>query len=283
MKRIIPCMLAVMLLGCARPVANELIILSTTDTHSQVEPTSKTASKNADMGGYARRMGLIRQERQQHPDLLLLDVGDFSQGTPYFNFFRGRIEVDAMNRMGYDAATLGNHEFDNGLDTLAMVIRLAHFPFVCANYDVAGTPLDGLLKPWVVLRRGGVRIGVFGIGVSPDDLISKKNFGGIRYLEPLSVINETAALLREQEHCDVVICLSHLGSDGEGLAGHENERDEKLIPLTHGVDVFLSGHSHHTHEDHIANADGKDVLMLQTGKSGLTVGKTTISLADVAN
>lgn len=275
-------MLAVMLLGCARPVANELIILSTTDTHSQVEPTSKTASKNADMGGYARRMGLIRQERQQHPDLLLLDVGDFSQGTPYFNFFHGRIEVDAMNRMGYDAATLGNHEFDNGLDTLAMVIRMAKFPFVCANYDVAGTPLDGLLKPWVVLRRGGLRIGVFGIGVSPDDLISKKNFGGIRYMEPLSVINETAALLREQEHCDVVICLSHLGSDGEGLAGHENERDEKLIPLTHGVDVFLSGHSHHTHEDHIANADGKDVLMFQTGKSGLTVGKTTISLADVA-
>lgn len=276
-------MLAVMLLGCARPVANELIILSTTDTHSQVEPTSKTASKNADMGGYARRMGLIRQERLQHPDLLLLDVGDFSQGTPYFNFFYGRIEVDAMNRMGYDAATLGNHEFDNGLDTLAMVIRMANFPFVCANYDVTGTPLDGLLKPWVVLRRGGLRIGVFGIGISPDDLISKKNFGGIRYLEPLSVINETAALLREQEHCDVVICLSHLGSDGEGLAGHENERDEKLIPLTHGVDVFLSGHSHHTHEDHIANADGKDVLMFQTGKSGLTVGKTTISLADVAN
>lgn len=269
---------AMMLVGC-QPAQTQLTILSTTDTHSQIEPTDKAASKNADRGGYARRMGLIRQEREADPDLILLDVGDFSQGTPYFNFYRGRLEVEAMNRMGYDAATFGNHEFDNGLDTLVKLVQMADFPFVCANYDFSGTPLEGLVKPWVVLKKNHCRVGVFGLGVAPDDLISKKNFGGIKYLSPLPIINETAALLKNEQHCDVVICLSHLGSDGKGVRGHETERDEQLIPLTQGVDMFLSGHSHNMHQDTILNSENKPVLMVQSGKSGLCVGKTTISLA----
>lgn len=272
-------MAAIALIGCQQP-AKQITILSTTDTHSQVEPLSKTASKNADKGGYARRMGLIQEERCIDPYLILLDAGDFSQGTPYFNFYRGKIEIEAMNRMGYDAATLGNHEFDNGLDTLAKVIKMAQFPFVCANYDFSGTALDGLVKPWTVIKRAGRRIGVFGLGVAPDDLISKKNFGGIRYLEPVSVANQTAKLLKEQEKCDLVVCISHLGSDEQGVKGHETERDEQIIPLTSNIDIFLSGHTHHIHNDTIKNADKKDVLMLQSGKSGVTIGKTVVTFAE---
>ncbi|MBQ9340705.1 MAG: metallophosphatase [Paludibacteraceae bacterium] len=271
--------LACLFFGCAARRDNAtIVILSTTDTHSQVEPLAADAPRNADMGGYARRLGLIENEREKCPNLFLFDSGDFSQGTPYFNFFRGRVEIDAMNRMGYDAATLGNHEFDNGLDTLAMLLRLARFPFVCANYDVSGTPLEGLVKPYVVIERGGVRVGVFGLGVAPDDLISAKNFGGIRYLEPLDCINRTAALLHEKEKCDLVVCLSHLGSTGEGVKGHEDERDMTLIPHTRGVDVFLAGHSHQVLNERLTNADGKEVVLLQSGKSGVFVGKSVIEL-----
>ena len=256
-----------------------LVILSTTDTHSQVEPLPAKSTKYADMGGYARRMELIAQQRAENPDLLLFDSGDFSQGTPYFNFYHGRIEVDAMNRMGYDAATLGNHEFDNGLDTLAMLLRLAKFPIVCANYDVSGTVLEGLVKPYIVIDKGGIRTGVFGLGVSPQDLIAKKNFGDIRFLDPLTCINKTASLLREKEKCDVVVCLSHIGSDGKGVVGHEDERDLTLIPMTQGVDLFLSGHTHHFYEgERLSNAQGEETVLLQAGKSGVKVGKITIEL-----
>lgn len=269
---------AICLFACETP-ANQLVILSTTDTHSQVEPSLPNAPKNADMGGYARRMGLIAQERAVHPDLLLFDSGDFSQGTPYFNFYKGRIEIEALNRMGYDAATLGNHEFDNGLDTLAMVLRMAHFPILVANYDVTGSPLEGIVKPYAVIKKAGLRIGVFGLGVAPDDLIARKNFSPIRYLDPLPIINQTAAQLREHEHCDLVVCLSHLGSNGDGVKGFENDRDFKLIPQTHGLDIVLSGHTHAIYEEErIADADGHEVVLTQMGKSGFQVGKLTVNL-----
>jgi len=270
---------AVLLAACSVQKADHLTILSTSDTHSQVEPLPANVSRDPNMGGYARRMGLIAQERQADPDLLLFDSGDFSQGTPYFNFYHGRIEVEALNRMGYDAMTLGNHEFDNGVDTLAVVLKLAKFPIVVANYDVKGTALEGIVKPYTIIERAGLRIGVFGLGVAPDDLISKKNFAGITYLDPLPVINETADLLRNKKHCDVVICLSHLGSDVPGVVGHEDEYDFNLIPQTHNVDLFLSGHTHHLNDKRILDADGHEVVLMQTGKAAARVGKTVFSLA----
>ncbi|MBQ0034596.1 MAG: metallophosphatase [Bacteroidales bacterium] len=278
MRKYIFLMAVVLLAACTAEKADHLTILSTSDTHSQVEPLPANVSRDADMGGYARRMGMIERERQTDPDLLLFDSGDFSQGTPYFNFYHGRIEMEALNRMGYDAATIGNHEFDNGIDTLAMVLKLANFPIVVANYDVAGTPLEGIVKPYAVLTRRGLRIGVFGLGVAPDDLISAKNFAGIRYLDPLPVINETAALLRNEKHCDVVICLSHLGSDVPGVKGHEADYDLNLIPMTHGVDVFLSGHTHHVLEERVPDADGHEVILTQTGKAAVRVGKMILHL-----
>lgn len=279
MRTFFPIIAALLLASCSVKQADHLTILSTSDTHSQVEPLPENVSRDADMGGYARRMGLIARERELDPDLLLFDSGDFSQGTPYFNFYHGRVEVDALNRMGYDAITLGNHEFDNGIDTLAEVLRMAKFAVVVANYDVAGTALEGIVKPYTIIERAGLRIGVFGLGVAGDDLISKKNFEGISYLDPLETINRTTDILRNQKHCDVVICLSHLGSDVPGVTGHEQDYDINLIPQTHGLDLVLSGHTHHLNDMRIADADGHEVALLQSGKAATRVGKTIFRLS----
>ena len=276
MKHLIIYVCACAMLVCCAPKPASITILHTNDTHSQVEPTNPKAEKNADLGGYARRMGLIAQEREADPNLLLLDAGDFSQGSPYFNYFRGRVEVEAMNRMGYDAGTFGNHEFDNGLDTLAMLVRMAKFPIVCANYDVTGTPLEGLVKPYVILRRGGLKIGVIGVGVSPDDLIAKDNFGGITYMDPLPVINETAAMLREKKHCDLIIVLSHLGTDNT-----DSVSDEQLVPELRNVDIIIGGHTHHLiNGERIQDAEAHDVVLSQMGKSGMRVGKIKVNFAE---
>ncbi len=265
------CACAMMLTGCA-PKAPVITILHTNDTHSQVEPTNPKAEKNADLGGYARRMGLIAMERAVDPELLLLDAGDFSQGSPFFNYFRGRVEVEALNRMGYDAVTFGNHEFDNGLDTLAMLLRLAKFPLVCANYDCTGTPLEGLVKPYIVLKRGGHKIGIIGVGVSPDDLIAKDNFGGIRYLDPLPVINETADMLRNKKHCELIIVLSHLGTDNSNGVS-----DLVLAKQMHNVDIIIGGHTHHIFNgERVLDADNHEVVLSQMGKGGMRVGKIKV-------
>jgi 5'-nucleotidase len=248
---------------------DHLTILHTNDTHSQAEP-------NADgEGGYARRMGILRQERQKDPNLLLLDAGDFSQGTPYFNIFRGRVEIEAMNRMQYDVVTLGNHEFDNGLDTLAAVLKEAKFAVVCANYDFSGTPLADIVKPYVILKKGGIKIGVFGLGCDPKGLITEKNFAPARYFEPYPIAQVMANTLHENG-CDVVVCLSHLGTYGWA----EDDRcDVELVKQTRGIDLVIGGHTHRQYIDfRVPNIDGDSVLVSQMGYSGTYLGKIVLSL-----
>lgn len=274
-KAFVGACIALMCISCGNRKPQTITILHTNDTHSQVEPIEQGKS-NANCGGYARRIGLIERERQADPDLILLDVGDFSQGTPYFNFYHGRIEIDALNRMGYDAGTLGNHEFDNGLDTLAEVLRTAQFPIVCANYDVQGTPLEGLVVPYTILHKKGLRIGVFGIGVNPNSLIAMKNFSPVRYLDPLSSAQQMATILRHDKHCDVVICLSHQGTD---YVADGQLSDVELAAATRDIDVIIGGHTHKVVENlHIANLDGDSVLLAQTGKSGARIGKITLKV-----
>jgi 5'-nucleotidase len=241
--------------------------LHTNDTHSQVEPL-EPGKRDQLAAGYARRMGFVQQQREIDPDLLLVDAGDFCQGTPYFNFFHGRVEVDAMNRMGYDAITLGNHEFDNGVDTLAAVLREAQFAVVCANYDVSHSPLEGIVKPYTVIRRAGLRIGIFGLGVDPTGLVAEKNFAPLRYLPPLPIAQEMANTLREKERCDIVICLSHMGTHGQ-----ENS-DIWLAQNTYNIDVIIGGHTHKIVENlQVANLNGDSVLLAQSGKAGARIGK----------
>mgnify|MGYP000680465177 FL=1 len=250
--------------------AQDLWIVHTNDTHSCVMPINPLSSDTAqaDKGGFLRRASFVRQMREEHPHLLLFDSGDFSQGSAYYNLYKGEVEVSLMNEMKYDAATIGNHEFDFGMDNMKRIYSMAQFPIVCANYDFSGTVLEGLVKPYVILEREGLRIGVFGLSPQMDGLVSAENYKGVKFEDPVSAAERVVGLLRGQEHCDVVICLSHLGWDIEGID------DVEVIPATRGIDVVLGGHSHtyFEHPEIVKNADGKDVICNQMGKNGRYVG-----------
>jgi len=253
----------------------KLVILHTNDTHSQVEPTEKSILKTSDMGGYARRMGLISQIREQEKNVLLVDAGDYSQGTPYFNFFNGRVEIDAMNRMKYDAGTLGNHEFDNGIDTLAVVLKNAQFPMISSNYMLDKTSLFPIVKKYVILEKAGLRIGIMALDVNPESLIFEKNYRGLVYQDPVEKANEVSVLLKKKEKCDVIICLSHLGSDGT----KKEVNDFEIARKTRYIDVIIGGHSHTLITNTtVKNAAGKTMVISQMGKSGLFLGKIELEL-----
>lgn len=266
------------LLPLAAQQTRELNILHTSDTHSRIEPISpEAADRDAGRGGVVRRVSLVSQYRKAHPDVLLFDCGDFSQGTPYYNWFKGELEIKMMNLMHYDAITIGNHEFDFGLENMARLFLMARFPVVCANYEVKGTVLEGLVKPYVVLERNGLRIGVFGLSPKLEGLVQAANCQGVVYKEPVQVAREVVKTLREREHCDVVICLSHLGMLG---ADSEVPGDEALVSGTSGIDLVLGGHTH-TFMEHPAmlkNAEGHDVPVMHTGKNGVYVGELKLEL-----
>ena len=177
----------------------KLVILHTNDTHSQVEPTENSNLKTADMGGYARRMGVIEKIRSEEKNVLLFDAGDFSQGTPYFNFFNGRVEIDALNRMQYDAGTLGNHEFDNGIDTLAVILKNARFPLISSNYEVDNTPIKNQIQPYLILKKFGLKIGIMALNVDPKSLIIESNYRGLVYRDPIEKAKETSAFLKKKQ------------------------------------------------------------------------------------
>ncbi len=255
-----------------------LNILQTSDTHSRIEPISPhAADQSAGKGGVLRRVAFVEHYRAEHPGVLLFDCGDISQGTPYYNMFKGELEVKMMNLMKYDAMTIGNHEFDFGLENMARLFRLASFPVVCANYDVSGTVLEGLVKPYVVLQREGLRIGVFGLSPRLEGLVQASNCQGVVYRDPIAAARETVEILRGREHCDVVICLSHLGMLG---VASEVPGDEALATGTSGIDVILGGHSH-TFMEHpavLVNAEGREVPVMHTGKNGVYVGELKLIL-----
>ena len=263
--------------ACTQPKLHTLTILHTNDTHSQVEALEE-GKRDEFCGGYTRRMGLIAQERKADPNLLVFDAGDFCQGTPYFNFYHGRIEIDAMNRMGYDAVMLGNHEFDNGVDTLAAILQGAQFPVVCANYDVKGSVLEGLVLPYIVIRRQNVRIGVFGIGIDPAGLIAERNFAPLQYLDPIATAQDVANTLKNKEKCDVIVCLSHQGThpSTEGKLS-----DVELAQATRNIDIIIGAHTHKTLTNvYIPNLDGDSVFLAQMGKSGARIGKIQVEILE---
>lgn len=273
MKKLCLAFISLFLLACTAGQPRPVRILHTNDTHSQVEPIAAGA-RNGGMGGYARRMALVDKAREEDPYLLLLDAGDFSQGTPYYNLYHGRIEIDAMNRMGYDAATLGNHEFDYGMDTLACILRQADFPVVCCNYKLEGTPLQGLVKPYAIVYSNGVKIGITGIGVEPSGLIHAENCRGIVYCDPIASANAVADLLKKQKRCDLVICLSHIGSEYDD----ERPSDVRLAAASRNIDVIIGGHTHEMVQKKVANLRGDSVPVVQMGKSGAYLGSLTLSV-----
>lgn len=259
----------------------ELRIVHTNDTHSCIMPVSPHSSDTAlaDKGGFVRRAALVRDLRAEDNSLLLFDSGDFSQGSAYYNLYKGEVEVKLMNEMRYDAATIGNHEFDFGLENMARIFRMAGFPIVCANYHVEGTVLEGLVKPYVILERKGVKIGVFGLGTQLEGMVASENYAGVIYEDPITAANRVADILKHREHCDLVVCLSHLGWQIDGID------DSEVIPATRDIDIVLGGHSH-TYMEHpevVKNADGEYVYCNQMGKHGRYVGELSLQMLPVGN
>lgn len=253
-----------------------LEVLHTNDTHSCIMPLNPNLADTAvaGRGGFLRRVAMIKEERAKNPDLLLIDSGDFSQGSPFYTMFKGDVEVGLMNLMGYDAVTIGNHEFDFGLANMARIFKMAKFPVVCANYDFTGTCVEGLVKPYVIIKRNGLKIGLFGLSPQLEGLVDLSKCKGVTYLDPVEVGNRVAAELKHDKKCDVVICVSHLGWLRPDEMG-----DQKLLASSKDIDLVLGGHSHSYFKAlrYVNNANGKAVPVDQNGKNAMYVGKLTLS------
>lgn len=254
----------------------QLVILHTNDTHSTILPLNVNLDDKdlAGRGGFLRRIKMLKEQRQQHPDLLLFDSGDFSQGSGYYTLFKGEVEVGLMNQMHYDAVTIGNHEFDFGMENMAKIFRQAKFPIVCSNYDFTETVLDGLVKPYIIIKRNGVKIGVFALCPPLKGLVFDGNCEGIAYLDPAETAQKYIDLLRKQEKCELVICLSHLGW------AESVYTDEQFVSLTEGCDLVLGGHTHTYMPtlEYTPDKNGKQVPVDQNGKHGAFIGKLILNL-----
>ncbi len=254
----------------------KITILHTNDWHSRIEPFPEDGGKFSGMGGAVFRASIINEIRKQEKNVLLLDDGDVFQGTPYFNFYGGELEYRLMSKMGYDAGTLGNHDFDAGLDGLNKQLVHANFPILNANYNFSNTLLKDKFKPYQVFVKDGVRIGVFGIGIKLDGLVPAKMYGDTQYNDPIETAKKTVAILKEEEHCEIVICLSHLGYKyKENIVS-----DEILAAQTKDIDLIIGGHTH-TFMDapaSIKNSAGNEVLIFQVGWAGINLGRVDFFL-----
>jgi 5'-nucleotidase len=258
-----------------------ITILHTNDVHSHIDPFPANDSRNPNQGGVARRATLIQQIRQENPHTLLLDAGDIFQGTPYFNFYGGELEIKLMSMMGYDAATIGNHDFDNAVDGLYAQMPHATFPFLSANYDFTHTVMNGHVKPYTVFVKDGVKIGVFGLGIELAGLVDPRMYKETKYLDPLGIAQDMSRILKTQEKCDLVICLSHLGYQYK----EEKMSDLKLAGLTQDIDLIIGGHTHTFLKKPTItkNAIGKNVLVNQVGFAGLNLGRIDFYLDEAGN
>ncbi len=247
----------------------KLTILHTNDMHSHIHPF--TSGRNKGLGGMAQRAALIKQIREQEEHVLLLDAGDVFQGTPYFNFYGGELEFKLMSEMKYDAATLGNHDFDNGLDGLQKQLPHANFPFLIANYDFSDTILKNTFKPYKIFRKGNLKIGVFGIGIELEGLVPKKLYQNTVYHDPIEKANYYASFLKKNQKCDLVICLSHLGFKYKS----NKLSDMKFAQQTHNIDLIIGGHTHTFLKKPVSqlNLDREKVLINQVGWAGINIGK----------
>lgn len=254
-----------------RMKGHKITILHTNDTHSHIDPFPENHKKYPSKGGVGRRKKLIDQIRTEEKEVLLLDSGDIFQGTPYFNVHGGELELKLMSQMGYDAATMGNHDFDGGIDGFIKAMPFARFPFLCSNYDFTDTDLNGKTIPYKMFQKGAIRVGVFGLGVELDGLVPKDLYQDTQYLNPVEKANQHAAILKNEFECNLVICLSHLGH-----YSRLNEMcDTVLASETENIDLIIGAHTHtfmDKPEMH-KNKAGKSVLINQVGWAGLYLGR----------
>ena len=249
---------------------DRLTILHTNDTHSNIDPFPGNHSKYPGKGGVARRYELVQKIREEEENVLLLDAGDIFQGTPYFNKFGGALEMRLMTELGYEAATMGNHDFDGGMDGFVKARQFAKFPFLCSNYDFTNTPIHGHTIDSVIIQKGNIKVGLFGVGVELEGLVPKLKYGETKYLDPIEIANDRAKALKEQK-CDLIICLSHIGYSYE--SGQVS--DKILAQKTKNIHLIIGGHTHTFLDKPTVeiNLDGESVLINQVGWAGINVGR----------
>ncbi len=250
--------------------AERITILHTNDMHSRIDPFPTTDRRNADRGGMARRASLVQQIRQEAEHVLLLDAGDIFQGTPYFNFFGGELEFKLMSQMGYDAATMGNHDFDAGIPGFIKQLPHAQFPFLVANYTFENEVLRKAIAPYKIFKKGKIRVGVFGLGIELEGLVADDLYEGTRYLDPVGVAREMVEELTRQR-CDLIVCLSHLGNQYDG----DKVSDHSLAAQVAGIDLIIGGHTH-TFMDApsvVQSPEGHQTIIHQVGFAGLRLGR----------
>ncbi len=258
----------------------KITILHTNDVHSHIDPFPENHPRNPSMGGVARRANIIEQIRKEEENVLLLDAGDIFQGTPYFNYYGGELEFKLMSMMKYDLATLGNHDFDNGIDGFFAQLPHANFDFVSANYDFKNTELNGIVKPYKTFLKDGIKIGVFGLGIELEGLVDKKLYKETKYYNPIEVATDITKTLKATEKCDLIICLSHLGFD------YKNEKDKpsdlKLAAATKDIDLIIGGHTHTFLDKPVikTNKVGKQVVINQVGAYGINLGRIDFYFSD---
>lgn len=253
--------------------AQRLVILHTNDVHSRLEPFPMDGGRNQGLGGVAARAKLIKDIRSQEEHVLLLDAGDIFQGTPYFNLYKGEPEIKAMTKMGYDACTMGNHDFDGGLENFATQLKHANFPVLLCNYDFTNTAMEGQSPLYKIFRKGKLKIGVTGVGIEMKGLVPDNLFGNTIYLDPIRKLNETAYLLKKEKDCDMVICLSHLGYQYKEDINKLS--DLILAKETENVDLIIGGHTHTFLNEPVLvkNKINADVLVNQVGWAGIQLGR----------
>jgi 5'-nucleotidase len=251
-----------------------LTILHTNDVHSRLEPFPMDGSKNAGMGGVAARAELIKKIRKESAQVLLLDAGDIFQGTPYFNVYKGEPEIKAMSMMQYDAATMGNHDFDGGIENFATQLNHANFPIIVSNYEFTNTPMENKFQQHKVFQKGNIKVGVLGIGIELKGLVPDNLYGATVYQDPIEKANETAGILRKQS-CDMIICLSHLGDKYDD----DKVSDEILAKECFDIDLIIGGHTHKFFDKPkvYRNKKGNDTVVNQVGWAGLQLGRLDYS------
>ena len=258
--------------SCSLSGKKHITILHTNDVHSHIDPFPADHSRYANMGGLARRAGLVERIRQENPNTLLLDAGDIFQGTPYFNFYGGELEFRLMSKMGYDVATIGNHDFDNGIEGLLAQMPYAGFEFVSANYDFSNTVMDGFVNPYTTRILDGIKVGIFGLGIALDGLVLPELYRETRYLDPVEIAQDMSRVLREEEGCELVIALSHLGYE---YRNPNIPSDVLMASKTDGIDLIIGGHTHTFLKEPVIRPNRKDqkVLINQVGCYGLYLGR----------
>jgi 5'-nucleotidase len=252
----------------------KLTILHTNDWHSHIDPWNENDPKHPGEGGFKNRALLVNKIRSQNENVLLLDAGDIFQGTPYFNFYGGELEFKLMSKLGYDAATMGNHDFDNGIAGFDKMLPHANFPFICSNYNFANTILKGKTNPYLILKKDNLKIGIVGLGIELKGLVTPNLFGETEYLDPIEQLNKTATLLKKEEKCHLVICLSHLGFEYKT----KKISDKILAAESVYTDLIIGGHTHTFLEKpiFITNQNGQEVLVSQAGWAGLRLGQIDV-------